>query len=151
MKIKSFFAIFALLMSAVCANAFEFDGIDLNMSYAKVTREIATRGYVYNHERNCLQGDCQGMKIYLSINYLDVKEPGMLGQLIIDIPIDGDKAETLKLVTNIFNVVYHQVNNIDGVPTYLVDKDGTELTIGTKDGFVELIYNTPYYLKREVK
>lgn len=142
--------LFALLMLLpFIANAFEFDGIDLNGSYNKIIQEIAKRGYTYNHERNCLQGDCHGVHIYMSANYLDVSQSGNLGQLIVDIPTE-DKSETVeKYYLQLLNILYHQVDSEDGVPTYLVDKDGTVLKVHVLDGFARLTYNTPYYKVRQ--
>ena len=148
---KKFFVVLAVMLSSFCANAFDFDGINLNEPYAKVAQEIAKRGYSYNHQRNCLQGDCRGVDIFLSINYVDVTTPGMLGQLIIDIPISGNGTEMFKNITTIFNVLYHQIDGQADAVTYQVDVDGTELMISQKDEFITLIYNTPYYSRPKTK
>ena len=54
---KKFFVMMAMMLAAFTANAFEFDGIDLNMPYSKVAREISARGYAYNTQRVGLDGD----------------------------------------------------------------------------------------------
>lgn len=142
---KKIALIVSIMLLPLFANAFEFDGIDLNGTYTKIIQEISKRGYTYNHERNCLQGDCRGVHIYLSANYIDVSQPGKLGQLIVDVPTE-DKSETVeKYYLQLLNVLYHQVDNKDGIPTYLVDKDGTQLTVQVIEGFVRLTYNTPHY------
>ncbi|MCQ2185528.1 MAG: hypothetical protein MJY92_02225 [Bacteroidales bacterium] len=148
---KKIILLASLLLSSLCANAFEFDGIDLNGSYNKIIQEIAKRGYTYNQERNCLQGDCRGQHIYMSANYLDVAQPGHLGQLIVDVPTEGKAELVLKYYTEILNILYHQVDSHDGVPTYLVDKDGTQLKLQVIDGYARLTYNTPYYKVKTAK
>lgn len=138
---KALFA-FAAMCMAFCssANAYEFDGIDLNAAQQAVTRAISSKGYTYNQEKNCLVGNCQGTEIYLSLNLYDVTEAGHVGQLIVDIPIkDATSA------TTIFNVIYHQTANENGKITYAVANDGTTMTLTkTKDG-IRIVYNTPYY------
>lgn len=133
-----------MVLSSLCAGAFEFDSIDLNEPYYKVTQEISKRGYSYNHELNCLQGDCRGTVIYLSINYLDVTKSGMLGQLIVNIPFKSGE-DFLSNAISIFNVLYHQVEPVDGNVAYQVDPDGTQLVVSRKNEFLTLTYNTPYY------
>lgn len=136
---------FALLLSSICAGAFDFDGISLNEPYSKVANEIAKRGYSYDHETNCLFGNCQGVNLYLGFNYLDVSKPGMLGQLIVLVPIQGDSETSYSNAASIFNVIYHQVDNEDDGISYMVDTDGTSLKLGRREGYLTLTYNTPYY------
>lgn len=140
---KKLFILMAMMLTAFVANAFDFDGINLNAPYGTVAQEISKRGYVYDSERNCLKGNCQGTEIYLSFNYIDVTKKNMVGQLIVEIPIDNT-AEALKSAATIFNVVYHQVSP----NTYAVDKDGTQLIISQKGNSIILTYNTPYYKKK---
>lgn len=134
-----------LFFFSVFSHAFDIDGINLNDSYVSVTREISRKGYTYNHDLNCLEGVCQGVKIYLSINYVDVKKAGMLGQLIVYIPASGKADEKFAEYSELLNVIYHQISKESGDLTYLVDNDGTEMILGKKDGFIVLTYNTPYY------
>lgn len=145
---KKLFFVIALMLTSVCASAFEFDGIDLNQPYSKVARQISEKGYTFNNELNCLEGNCHGTNIYLSINYVDVSKRGMLGQLIVQIPF-GNRADQFDEVSTIFNVIYHQVQGEKGTLTYEVDDDGTQLVLGQKDGYIVLTYNTPYYSARK--
>lgn len=145
---KRFFIFFALFVGALSAHSFDFDGIDLNSTYIKVAREISKRGYIYDNERNCLKGNCQGTEIYLSINYIDVTKKDMVGQLIVDVPLDNSPY-TWTSVTTIFNVVYHLVGKTDNSITYQVDRDGTQLVVSQKDNSIILTYNTPYYKQRK--
>lgn len=145
---KRFFIFFALFVGTLSAHSFDFDGIDLNSTYIKVAREISKRGYIYDNERNCLKGNCQGTEIYLSINYIDVTKKDMVGQLIVDVPLDNSPY-TWTSVTTIFNVVYHQVGKTDNSITYQVDRDGTQLVVSQKDNSIILTYNTPYYKQRK--
>ena len=142
---KKLLIVLTLLISSAFADAFEIDGINLNDTYISVTREISRKGYTYNHDLNCLEGVCQGVKIYLSINYVDVKKAGMLGQLIVYIPTAGNSDEKYAEYSELLNVIYHQVSKDPGNLTYLVDNDGTQMILGRKDGFIVLTYNTPYY------
>ena len=136
----------ALVLSSFRASAFDFDGISLNMPYIKVAQEISKRGYAYDTDKNCLKGNCQGTEIYLYINYLDVKKPRMVGQLIVEIPMANNK-QSLDDATTLFNVVYHQVEKSATSITYEVDKDGTQLVVSQKDSSIFLTYNTPFYQK----
>lgn len=122
------------------ASAYEFDGIDLNAPQQTVTRAISTKGYVYNQEKNCLVGDCQGTQIYLSLNLYDVTETGHVGQLIVDIPVK-DAASAI----TIFDVIYHQTANENGKITYAVANDGTTMTLTKTNEGIRIVYNTPYY------
>ena len=148
---KKFFIVLAFMAMSISANAFEFDGIDLNTSYAKITQEIAKRGYTYNHELNCLEGNCHGAHIFLSINYIDVKEAGMLGQLIVNIPAKRSSPAMFGDTVSIFDVIYHRVSKEGEAPVYQVDNDGTQLMLGQKEGFITLTYNTPYYAPAKTK
>ena len=139
---KKLLIIIASLAMSIAANAFEFDSINLNEPYYKVSQEIAKRGYIYNHERNCLQGDCHGVKLFLAFNYIDVSRPGMLGQLIVEVPMEGGMLEP---ITRILNVLYHQIPGENEEVTYSVDPDGTKLSIREKEGYIILTYSTPYY------
>lgn len=140
---KKLFILMAMMLTAFCANAFDFDGIDLNSSYANVAQEISKRGYVYDSERNCLKGNCQGTEIYLSFNYIDVTKKNQVGQLIVEIPMPNTE-EALKSVCTLFNVVYHIV----APNTYAVSSDGTQLVVNKKGNSIILTYNTPYYKKK---
>lgn len=141
---KKLFLMMAMVLSALNICAFEFDGIDLNKPYIKVTQEIAKRGYSYDVEKNCLKGVCQGTEIFLYVNYVDVKQEGQVGQLVVEIPM-GEGQKTLKDVETIFNVVYHQVPGATGVTTYQVDNDGTKLAVSQKGASIFLTYTTPFY------
>lgn len=145
---KKFFVMMAMMLAAFTANAFEFDGIDLNMPYSKVAREISARGYAYNTQRNCLQGTCQGTEIFLNINYIDVSKKGMVGQLIVEIPM-ANATETIASATTLFNVIYHQTGKAADKTTYQVDPDGTQLIIAQQGSSIILTYNTPYYKVRK--
>lgn len=134
-----------LLLSSINASAFRFDGINLNMPYTKVATEIARRGYAYDSEHDCLRGNCQGTEIFLRLNYSDVKKKGMLGQLIVDVPMKN-LGTSMEGVYMLFNVVYHQVSRTDDSITYAVDEDGTRLCVSKRDdSTVVLTYFTPYY------
>ena len=50
---KIFFAVFALVMS-INANAFEFDGIDLNGNIADITKQVSAKGYAFDDVKNGL-------------------------------------------------------------------------------------------------
>lgn len=140
---KRLFVAVAMALSALSVSAFDFDGINLNLPFVKVAQEICKRGYFYNSERNCLQGICQGVEIYLSINYVDVNKTGMVGQLIVEIPMPDH--QSLNSTIALFNVVYHQVAKDEDSVTYQADKDGTQLVVSQVGSSVFLTYNTPYY------
>lgn len=138
---KKLFISFVALIAAMSANAFEFDGIDLNSNVLEVTRQISAKGYQYDAEKDCLKGLCQGTEIYLSINYADVKQKNKIGQLIVDVPMS--EANALEVIAKTFNVVYHVLDKTTN--TYQVSNDGTTVSIAkTKDGIC-LTYSTPYY------
>lgn len=137
---KTIIALFALMMS-ISANAFEFDGIDLNKNYFEIAREISAKGYVYDDVNDCLKGNCQGTEITLSLK----AEKNKLGQLIVDIPMSGNALET---VTKTFNVVYHQTSKTQGSCTYQVSNDGTTLIVSAIANGVRLTYNTPFFNKK---
>lgn len=139
---KVFLALMGIMMS-LCANAFEFDGIELNGNVVEVTRQISAKGYIYDDAKDCLKGVCQGTEIYLSINYADVTEKNRIGQLIVDVPMP--EKDALNIVAKTFNVVYHQTAKTADSYSYAVSTDGTSLIVSkTKDG-IRLTYNTPYY------
>lgn len=140
----------ALVLCSMGTRAFDFDGINLNAPYVHVVKEIAKRGYYYDEARNCLKGNCQGTEIYLSINYIDVSKQGMIGQLFVEIPMEGTN-QALTNVSTLLNVVYHQVAHDENSVTYAVDKDGTQLVITQKGTSVMLTYNTPYYKVKKHK
>ena len=79
---KIFFAVFALVMS-INANAFEFDGIDLNGNIGDITKQVSAKGYAFDDVKNGLVGNCQGTDILLRFNYENVSQQGKLGQLIV--------------------------------------------------------------------
>lgn len=141
---KKMCVILTMMLSALCANAFEFDGIELNNSFSTIAQEISKRGYNYDNDRNCLKGNCQGTEIFLSMNYVDVKKQGKLGQLVVEVPTLNAK-ESLGEILTIFNVVYHQVSKKENAVCYQVDKDGTQLEVSQKGNSIFLTYNTPYY------
>ena len=135
-------------MSVFTAKAFVFDGIDLNGTIVQVTREVAQKGYIFDIEKQCLKGNCQGTEIYLSFNTEDTKDKTKIGQLIVEIPMAANATEAAaayKNVTMLFNVIYHQTANANGVATYSVDTDGTTLDVCAKGNSVVLTYNTPSY------
>lgn len=136
---KVFLALFALVMS-ISANAFEFDGIDLNKNYFEIAQQISAKGYVYDDVNDCLKGNCQGTEITLSLK----AEKNKLGQLIVDIPMTGNAFET---VTKTFNVVYHQISKDQTSCTYNVSADGTTLIVSSTANGIRLTYNTPYLKK----
>ena len=138
-------AMTALLM-CLSANAFEFDGIDLNGNAVDITRQISAKGYIYNEAKNCLVGNCQGTDIELSINLYDVSQRDKIGQLIVNVPMTEKNA--FVSVAQAFNVIYHQTQKTDSEITYQVSNDGTQLVVAkTADG-IRLTYNTPYYKVR---
>lgn len=139
---KFFLAMVALVMS-ISANAFQFDGIDLNGSVAEITRQISSKGYSFDESRNCLVGKCQGTEIYLSFNYVDVTKQGRLGQLIVDVPMS--EADALEVISKTFNVVYHQIAKGENSYSYSVSEDGTVLIVSKIANGIRLTYNTPYY------
>lgn len=136
---KVFLALFALVMS-ISANAFEFDGIDLNKNYFEIAQQISAKGYVYDDVNDCLKGNCQGTEITLSLK----AEKSKLGQLIVDIPMADNAFEN---VTKTFNVVYHQIAKDQTSCTYNVSADGTTLIVSATAKGIRLTYNTPYLKK----
>lgn len=140
------FIFMAMMMVTFLAHAFDFDGIDLNDNYTKVTQEISKRGYIYDNEKECLKGNCQGTEIYLSFNLNNVSTEGKVGQLIVEIP-NGNAAQAYTDNMQMFNVIYHQVSKDANSCTYAVSEDGTQLVLSKKDGAIVLTYNTPYYKK----
>lgn len=145
---KKFLVSLFALLSVFSAKAFVFDGIDLNGSVVQVTREVAAKGYIFDIEKQCLKGTCQGTEIYLTFNTEDTKEKNKIGQLIVEIPMaanDAEASQAYKNVTMLFNVIYHQLSNANGVATYSVDADGTTLDVKAKGNSVILTYNTPAY------
>ena len=139
---KIFFAVFALVMS-INANAFEFDGIDLNGNIADITKQVSAKGYAFDDVKNGLVGNCQGTDILLLFNYENVSQQGKLGQLIVEIPMS--EPNSLDVIVKTFNVVYHLKEKADNRFTYVVSNDGTTLTVSKKNDVVLLTYNTPYY------
>ncbi len=144
---KMFFTLFASLMVSLSASAFTFDGIDITGNVQNVMREISAKGYVFNGEHNWLEGNCQGTVINLSFNLTDVKTPGKIGQMLINIPVEGGAdavAAAYKNAQTIFNVIYHQKSDADGVK-WVADADGTTMTLVQTATGLRLTYNTPYY------
>ena len=139
---KIFFAVFALVMS-INANAFEFDGIDLNGNIGDITKQVSAKGYAFDDVKNGLVGNCQGPDIVLPFNYAHVSKQGKLGQLIVEIPMS--EPNSLDVIVKTFNVVYHLKEKADNRFTYVVSNDGTTLTVSKKNDVVLLTYNTPYY------
>ena len=139
---KIFFAVFALVMS-INANAFEFDGIDLNGNIADITKQVSAKGYAFDDVKNGLVGNCQGTDILLRFNYDNVSQHGKLGQLIVEIPMK--EANSLDIIVKTCNVVYHLKDKADNRYTYVVSNDGTTLTVSKKENVVLFTYNTPYY------
>ena len=139
---KIFFAVFALVMS-INANAFEFDGIDLNGNIGDITKQVSAKGYAFDDVKNGLVGNCQGTDILLRFNYENVSQQGKLGQLIVEIPMS--EPNSLDVIVKTFNVVYHLKEKADNRFTYVVSNDGTSLTVSKKNDVVLLTYNTPYY------
>jgi hypothetical protein len=139
---KIFFAVFALVMS-INANAFEFDGIDLNGNIGDITKQVSAKGYAFDDVKNGVVGNCQGTDILLRFNYENVSQQGKLGQLIVEIPMS--EPNSLDVIVKTFNVVYHLKEKADNRFTYVVSNDGTTLTVSKKNDVVLLTYNTPYY------
>jgi hypothetical protein len=139
---KFFFAVFALVMS-INANAFEFDGIDLNGNIGDISKQVSAKGYAFDDVKNGLVGNCQGTDILLRFNYENVSQQGKLGQLIVEIPMS--EPNSLDVIVKTFNVVYHLKEKADNRFTYVVSNDGTTLTVSKKNDVVLLTYNTPYY------
>ena len=139
---KIFFAVFALVMS-INANAFEFDGIDLNGNIGDITKQVSAKGYAFDDVKNGLVGNCQGTDILLRFNYENVSQQGKLGQLIVEIPMS--EPNSLDVIVKTFNVVYHLKEKADNRFTYVVSNDGTTLTVSKKNDVVLLTYNTPHY------
>ena len=139
---KIFFAVFALVMS-INANAFEFDGIDLNGNIGDITKQVSAKGYAFDDVKNGLVGNCQGTDILLRFNYENVSQQGKLGQLIVEIPMS--EPNSLDVIVKTFNVVYHLKEKADNRFTYVVSNDGTTLTVSKKNDVVLLTYNTPDY------
>lgn len=133
---KKFFLAFTALVMSLSANAFEFDGIDLNANYFEIARQISAKGYVYDDVNDCLKGNCQGTEITLRLK----AEKSKLGQLIVDIPMTGNAFEN---VTKTFNVVYHIISTDNASCTYAVSNDGTTLVVSATANGVRLTYNTP--------
>ena len=146
--IKRLFLLLTVMLASFRASAFDFDGIDLNRPYIEVAQAISKLGYSYDSERNCLKGVCQGTEIYISINYIDVTKKRMVGQLIVEIPMQNSQ-QSFAGVTTLLNVIYHQIDKDEHSITYQADKDGTQLVVSQKGESVFLTYNTPYYKYRK--
>lgn len=146
--LKRILLLLTIVLSATRVSAFDFDGIDLNRPYIEVAQAISKLGYSYDGDRNCLRGFCQGTEIYISINYIDVTKKRMIGQFIVEIPIEHTD-HSYTGVTTLFNVIYHQVDKDAHSITYQVDKDGTQLVVSQKGNSIFLTYNTPYYKYRK--
>jgi len=139
---KILFFVMAMAMFAN-ANAFKFDGIDLNGTQQQVAREISVKGYVYDQATNSLKGNCHGMEIYLSMDNENVANKSKIGRLIVNIPLNN--ANALEDATTIFNVIYHRIASVSGNPTYSVDDDGTIMELYKTDKCIQLVYITPNY------
>lgn len=139
----SFVAACMAMLAPVNANAYEFDGIDLNAPQQQVTKEISMKGYIYDQSKNCLVGMCQGKEIALSLNLDEVTEKGHVGQLIVTIPMDNE-AE-IKGAMTAFNVIYHKTSEVNGVTNYAVANDGTTMAMIRTAKGIQLTYSTPYY------
>lgn len=133
---------FALLITAG-AYAFEFDGINLNGKVLEISREISKRGYSQDYETNTLKGNCRGTDIYLSYNYVDVSQPGRIGEFYVD--IDTKEPNALEVMRTTFNIIYHVGATKNGVNIYDVSDDGTKLTVTEGPRGVRLTYITPFY------
>lgn len=140
---KILFTLFTMFC-CMTASAHIFDGIDLNNNISQITRAISLKGYTTDPSTNKLKGNCQGTEIFLTLNYKDVTEKNKLGQLIIDVPM---KTTDVTAVSTVFNVIYHQTSNANGVYTYVVDEDGTTMTLQAQGNGIRLTYNTPYFKK----
>lgn len=139
---KIFFAVIALILS-LNANAFEFDGIDLNGNISDITKQVSAKGYAFDDVKNGLVGNCQGTDILLRFNYEHVSQQGKLGQLIVEIPMSEPNA--LDVIVKTFNVVYHLKEKQENRFTYVVSNDGTTVTVSKINSLIYLTYNTPYY------
>ena len=128
---------------SINANAFEFDGIDLNGNIGDITKQVSAKGYAFDDVKNGLVGNCQGTDIVLHFNYENVSKQGKLGQLIVEIPMS--EPNSLDVIVKTFNVVYHIKDKADNRYTYVVSNDGTTVTVSKKNDVVLLTYNTPYY------
>jgi len=147
---KTIMLLVASIMMSISASAFTFDGINITGNVTNVMREIAARGYVFNEQNNWLEGNCQGTQINMSFNLTDVKTAGKIGQMIINIPVEGGAdaiATAYKNALTLFNVVYHQAAGSDGT-TYVADPDGTTMTLLQTATGLRLVYNTPFYKKK---
>ena len=141
---KKLFVVLAAMVMTLSANAFEFDGINLNASVNKISAEIAKRGYSYDETKDAFTGVCRATEISLSLNWKNVKEGGKLGQLIVDVPMKEQDA--MAIVSKMFNVIYHVAK--DAKPnTYEVSEDGTTVEVSAIANGVRLTYNTPFYKK----
>lgn len=146
---KKFFTLLATVMVAMSASAFNFDGIDMSQNVTNVMRDIAAKGYVFNAEKNCLQGNCQGTMIDLSFNLTDVKTAGKVGQMVISIPVNAAEADmAYKYAELTLNVVYHKAGENNGVTVFAVDADGSTAQLVKTANGMQLIYNTPFYEKK---
>lgn len=145
---KIIMTLVASVMMSLSASAFTFDGIDITGNVQNVMREIAAKGYVFNGEHNWLEGNCQGTVINLSFNLTDVKTAGKIGQMLINIPVEGGAdaiATAYKNAQTIFNVIYHQTTGNDGNVKWVADPDGTTMTLAQTATGLRLTYNTPFY------
>ena len=141
---KKLFVVLAAMVMTLSASAFDFDGINLNASVNKISAEIAKRGYVYDEATDALTGMLQGTQIYMSMNWKDVKEAGKLGQLIVDVPMKEQNAQSI--VTKMFNVIYHTADG-GKANVYSVSNDGTILEVQSSSKGIRLVYSTPFYKK----
>ena len=141
---KKLFLIACAFVASVSMYAFDFDGINLNGSVSEVTKAVAMKNYVGSlDDPNTLTGLCQGTRISLKFNYVDVTEKNHIGQLIVDIPNNSPTA----FVDNaqLLNVIYHQISNSTEGYLYALDGEGTTLLLSKTDAGIRLTYNTPYY------
>lgn len=140
---------FALLAMVLCvnANAFKFDGIDLNANQNQIAAEISKKGYVYDAGLGCLKGVCQGTEIFLNLDYKNVSTNGKVGQLTVDIPMNAPATAFIN-ATQLFNVIYHLTGSSVEGNTYLVDEDGTTLTLSQTSQGLRLNYKTPYFKQK---
>jgi len=137
---------FALLGMMLCinANAFKFDGIDLNANQNQIAGEISKKGYVYDAGLGCLKGNCQGTEIYLSLDYKNVSTNGKVGQLTVDVPMNAPSTAYIN-AAQLFNVIYHLTATTTEGNVYQVDEDGTTLVLSQTSQGLRLTYRTPYY------
>lgn len=140
---KKFLVIAACTLASVAAQAYDFDGIDLNGRVIDISKQLAHKGYIYDAETGRLSSNGGGQATYITLEYDRVTQAGRLGRLIVDMPMSDPSAP--QVVATTFAVLYSALPSQPDKPKYQVAADGTTATIQPTDNGVRIVYTTPYY------